>query len=246
MDLSIPACSVAVEGCSHHSRKPSSRTPLLFSAGKPKFVLRPGHFIPPAQPTERTRPPKGEGWLHWVKWDGNRCQLSKLADRVVVYSRNGKDFSSRFPLIRQALLKLSAKSALIDAEIVACRADGTPDLRALHSGNYNQDVLCAWCFDLMELDGAGLTRMPLVERRTRLEAVLRRSLGSALRYSEDFEHPQRLRAECTSHGLEGIVSKRKDAPYSSGSKSDWIKVKCAQWKKANKDRGDLFGPGRRP
>lgn len=39
---------------------------------------------------------------------------------------------------------------------------------------------------------------------------------------------------------EGIVSKRKDAPYRSGAKCGWIKVKCAAWKEANRNRGDLF------
>ena len=128
-------------------------------------MLRPLRFIPPAQPIERARPPKGLDWLHEVKWDGYRCQLSKLGDRVVVYSRNGKEFTGRFSGIWEALRDLPAKSAIIDAEIVACREDGAPDFRALHSGNYNDGVLCAWCFDLMELNGIDLTQLPLMARK---------------------------------------------------------------------------------
>ena len=62
--------------------------------------------------------------------DGYRCQLSKLGDRVVVYSRNGKEFTGRFSGVWEALRGLPAKSAIIDAEIVACRDDGAPDFRA--------------------------------------------------------------------------------------------------------------------
>jgi bifunctional non-homologous end joining protein LigD len=90
-------------------------------------VLRPLRFIPPAQPIERSRPPKGTAWLHEVKWDGYRCQLHRLGDRVVVYSRNGKEFTGRFSGVWGALGDLPAKSAIIDAEIVACRDDGAPD-----------------------------------------------------------------------------------------------------------------------
>ena len=202
-------------------------------------VLRPLRFIPPAQPVERARPPKGPDWLHEVKWDGYRCQLSKLGDRVVVYSRNGKEFTGRFAGVWEALRALPAKSAIIDAEIVACREDGAPDFRALHSGNYSDETLCAWCFDLMELNGVDLTPLPLMARKMKLGTLLKRYDHGSLRYSEAFSDPEKLLRECGRRGLEGIVSKRKDAPYRSG-RCDWIKVKCAHWKEANKDRGDFF------
>ena len=60
-----------------------------------------------------------------------------------------------------------------------------------------------------------------------------------VRYSEAFKNAEQRLAECRVRGLEGIVSKKKQAPYKSG-KCDWIKVKCAQWKEANKPRGELF------
>ena len=105
-------------------------------------VLRPLRFVPPA-PVERSRPPKGPDWLHEVKFDGYRCQLLKGGARVAILSRNGKEFTGRFSGIWEALRDLPAKSAIIDAEIVACREDGAPDFRALHSGNYSDEVLCA-------------------------------------------------------------------------------------------------------
>ena len=69
--------------------------------------------------------------------------------------------------------------------------------------------------------------------------LLKRYDHGPLGYSEAFGDPDKLLRECTGRGLEGIVSKKKDAPYRAG-RCDWIKVKCAHWKEANKDRGDLF------
>ena len=158
---------------------------------------------------------------------------------MVVLSRNGKEFTGRFSGVWDALRSPPAKSAIIDAEIVACRENGVPDFKALHSGNYSDDTLCAWCFDLMKLDGVDLTPLPLMARKMKLGTLLKRYDHGSLRYSEPFSDPEKLLLECSRRGLEGIVSKRKDAPYRSG-RCDWIKVKCAHWKEANKDRGDLF------
>ena len=175
--------------------------------------------------------PAGDAWLHEVKFDGYRCQLHKAGDDVVIFSKNGREFTNRFPGVRDAVLTLPCKSAVIDGEVVACKKDGTPDFRALHSGNYTQEILCVWAFDLMELNGEDLRPFPLVARKRKLEVILRRHDHSYVRHSEPFKNGRRE--------LEGIVSKRKHAPYKSG-KCDWVKVKCAQWKEDNKDRGDLF------
>ena len=105
-------------------------------------------IIPAIPPTRRDRPPSGDGWLHEVKFDGYRCQLHQGGKDVIIFSKNGREFTSRFPGIRDALLSLPCKSAIIDAEVVACREVGLPDFRALHSGNYSQEDLCVWCFDV--------------------------------------------------------------------------------------------------
>ena len=137
------------------------------------------------------------------------------------------------------MLSLPCRTAIIDCEIVACRKDGVPDFRALHSGNYTREILCVWSFDLMELNGEDLRPFPLIARKQKLGALLHRHDHPYVRYSEPFKNGERLLAECRQRGLEGVVSKRKHAPYKSG-KCDWVKVKCAQWKEDNKDRGDLF------
>ena len=181
----------------------------------------------------------GDAWLHEVKFDGYRCQPHKAGQDVFIFSKNGRDFSNRFPSIRDALLSLPCRSAIIDGEVVACKKDGTPDFHALHSGNYSQENLCVWCFDLMELNREDLRPLPLVARKQKLEALLRRHEHRYVRYSEPFKNGEQLLAECRTRRLEGIISKRKHAPYKSG-KCDWTKVKCAQWKEENKDRGELF------
>jgi bifunctional non-homologous end joining protein LigD len=86
-------------------------------------------------------PPAGDAWLHEVKFDGYRCQLHKAGDDIVIFSKNGREFTNRFPGIRDSALTLPCKSAVIDGEVVACKEDGTPDFRALHSGNYRQEIL---------------------------------------------------------------------------------------------------------
>src|SRR6476659_5167277 len=90
------------------------------------------------------------------------------------FLEDGRDFTNRFPGIRDAVLTLPCKSAVIDGEVVACKKDGTPDFRAPHSGNYTQELLCVWAFDLMQLSGEDLRPFPLVARKRKLDVILRR------------------------------------------------------------------------
>jgi bifunctional non-homologous end joining protein LigD len=90
-----------------------------------------------------------------------------------------------------------------------------------------------YCFDLLELNGRDLREQPLVQRRARLEALLKRAKCNLIRFSEAFPNANDLLAECARLGLEGIVAKRRDAPYRSGTRSRWIKVKTPEWKAAN-------------
>jgi bifunctional non-homologous end joining protein LigD len=82
------------------------------------------------------------------------------------------------------VLALPCKSAVIDGEVVACKEDDTPDFRALHSGNYRQEILCVWAFDLLELNGEDLRPFPLVTRKRKLELMLHRHDHPYVRRSE--------------------------------------------------------------
>jgi bifunctional non-homologous end joining protein LigD len=203
-------------------------------------VLRKISFIEPALPTLKPWPPKGGDWLYEIKFDGYRVQLHVRDGQATVLSKNGADFTNRFPRIAAAAAELPVKSAIIDGEVVACDATGVPDFRALHGGNYSQTDLCVWAFDLLEIDGEDVRQMPLILRRVKLGKLLRAYNHDALRYSEAFINGEKLLEECVKRGLEGIVCKAKGGAYWSGKKCGWVKVKTNAWREQNSSRGELF------
>jgi bifunctional non-homologous end joining protein LigD len=182
-------------------------------------------FIPPALTRIRTVPPSGPGWLHEVKFDGWRVQLHKAGDEVAIFTKNGHDYTLRLPAIARGLASLTPYALVIDGELVASDGRGFPDFRALHFRTSEQ-VLCIWAFDLLAL-GRDLRELPLEQRKARLDRIVRDARRSWLRYSESFEDSGKLLAVADRLHLEGIVSKRRDAPYRSGMRSGWIKVKAA-------------------
>jgi bifunctional non-homologous end joining protein LigD len=119
-----------------------------------------------------------------VRWLA--CPTHKAGDEVAIFTRKGNDCTNRFPSIRDTLLSLPLNSAIIDAEAAACGEDGQPDFRLLmqYSG-----ALCAWCFDLLELNGRDLRPRPLMERRILLRHLLAKADELALRYSDEFHDP---------------------------------------------------------
>jgi bifunctional non-homologous end joining protein LigD len=104
--------------------------------GRYGYILICGQFrfIQPCCPIHAATVPAGDGWVHEVKFDGYRIQAQKLGSRVVIYSRNGHDFTERFPSIAQLLHELPAKAAVLDGEVVASDANGRPNFARLHGG----------------------------------------------------------------------------------------------------------------
>ena len=198
------------------------------------------HFIEPCLPTLRRSPPKGAGWAHEVKFDGYRIQLHKRGPEAVVYSKNGMDFSARFPAMVPVVHALPVKSAIIDGEIVAENAKGMPEFYALHARRAAADALMMWAFDLLELNGANLRSLPLSKRRQKLERLVVKAGVAPLRFSVAFDDPEKLLDAYAKHQLEGIVSKRTDRPYVSGTTTSWIKVKCQACREANRELFKLF------
>jgi bifunctional non-homologous end joining protein LigD len=195
-------------------------------------------FIPPCNPTLRDRLPKGEGWLYEVKFDGYRMQVHKVGERVILYTRNGADWTGRFPPFIDALTSLPCTSAIIDAELV--HADG---FKALHGSVHKRGEvgLVLWAFDLLDLNGNDLRRVALADRKRRLGHLFERAKMDRLKHSEAFADGERLLAECDARGLEGVVAKHKHGIYRSGRSTGWIKVKCPTWREANRNRSALFG-----
>ena len=141
-------------------------------------------FIAPAQPFLRSSPPSGDNWQFELKFDGYRVQLHKAGSGATIFSRNGADFSRRFPDIAAAVVGLPTRSCVLDGELIAAGRHGQPDFLALLHGRHAPT--CVYCFDLLELNGRDLREQPLVQRRARLEALLKRAKCNLIRFSEAF------------------------------------------------------------
>lgn len=177
-------------------------------------------------------PPEGEGWVHEIKFDGYRLLGFMWAGAVCLRTRNGKDWTAKFPSLAAALEKLPAANAVIDMEAVVVDANGKTSFQALQAAlgeGGNREQIVAYAFDLLHLDGKDLTGLPLLERKEKLQVLLKDSKSAALRYSEHItgDGGEMLAKSC-SLGLEGIVSKQSDAPYRSGREKSWLKSKCAR------------------
>jgi bifunctional non-homologous end joining protein LigD len=90
----------------------------------------------------------GDGWVHEVKFDGYRVQAHKIGSHVVLFSRNGHNFTERFPTVAQLLQELPAKAAVLDGEVVASDADGRPNFARLHVRWTRPHTIQLWAFDL--------------------------------------------------------------------------------------------------
>jgi bifunctional non-homologous end joining protein LigD len=172
--------------------------------------------------------PDGADWVHEIKLDGYRVLARIERGRVRLLTRNRQDWTERFPAVAEAAAKLPVKEALLDGEIVALDRSGVSSFQALQQGAEETGgwSLAYVAFDLLFLDGRDLRGEPLVERKKALARLLRGRRGR-LRYSEHFDAPgaEVHQRACRMH-LEGIVSKRKQAPYVAGRGQAWLKVKC--------------------
>jgi bifunctional non-homologous end joining protein LigD len=188
----------------------------------------PPHFVKPALCRSVDRPPAGAGWVHEVKFDGYRIQLRVAGGRAALRTRSGLDWTARFPAVARDAARLP--DALIDGEMVALDNDGAPDFAALQAALSEEktDRLVFFAFDLLHANGADLREEKLGARKSALEKLLADAgCGPRLRYVEHFSTggDAVLRSACRM-SLEGIVSKRLDAPYRSGRTDDWTKAKC--------------------
>jgi bifunctional non-homologous end joining protein LigD len=190
-----------------------------------------GEFVAPQLASAAEAAPDGARWLHEVKFDGYRLVARKTGKSVMLFTRNAYDWTDRFPGIAAALAGLAAKSALLDGEAAYVKPDGVTDFKSLQDHIDSADpAIRYFLFDLLELDGKPLLDESLTRRKDMLAALISASKPSPLLvYSEhvDGDGPSFFRAACE-QGLEGIVSKRADAPYRSGRSKTWLKIKCGR------------------
>ena len=165
----------------------------------------------PAIPTRGTKVPVSPDWIHEVKYDGFRLLVHRDGDRVRLFTRNGHDWSGRYPWIVESALKNRTKQFVIDGEAVVLGVVGVSDFEALYSGKHDDEVQLY--FDVLAADGEDLRRLPLSMRKTNLA---RRPDGIFVAPFEQGEiGPDLFRAACRT-GLEGLVSKRRDRAYRGG------------------------------
>jgi bifunctional non-homologous end joining protein LigD len=190
-------------------------------------------FVEPCLATLQDKPPAGENWLHEVKFDGYRLQARIAGGKAKLLTRSGLDWTDRFgAMLARALGALPCDEALVDGEVVAMGENGVSSFSALQDALSESRTgnLVFFAFDLLHLDGQDLRAEPLLARKERLEHLFHAAGAEGpLRYSEHFVEPGQtmLRHACRM-GLEGVISKRLDAPYRSGRGCDWVKSKCTQ------------------
>jgi bifunctional non-homologous end joining protein LigD len=189
-----------------------------------KRLEMPG-FIKPQLATLKSKAPKGEQWIHEIKYDGYRVQLHIKGGKKKVFTRNGLDWTKRFSTIAGAFDVPG--QVIIDGEVVVIHEGRTnfSELQAeLAAGG--QGRLVFYAFDLLWRDG-DVRKLPQLERKQMLgDLIGENDIDLPILYSEHltgdgqevFEHAAKL-------NWEGIISKRVDAPYRSERTEAWQKIK---------------------
>ncbi|WP_120716509.1 DNA ligase D [Tsuneonella amylolytica] len=227
-----------------HNAKKARKAPKA----KNSAPAKPPKFGKPQLATLVDSVPAGNRWMHEIKFDGYRALIAAAGEQVQVWTRNGKDWTDKFAPLAEAVAALDLPPCLIDGEIVAYGKDGNPDFSSLqavlkrgHGSQTAKDKLSFHAFDLLEANGEDLRKLPNIERKERLEALLAAAQPPIHVADHVLGAGEKLyRAMCDA-GQEGIISKAIDAPYRGSRTKSWVKVKCTRrqefvivgWKKSS-------------
>lgn len=190
--------------------------------------------VEPCVATLVDKPPKGPEWAFEVKWDGYRLAVHVEPGEVRAVTRGGYDWTKKFGSIVAEADTLGHASMILDGEAVVLDEQGRSDFGLLQRAVgkrpslHDAGEIIFYAFDLLYLDGHDLRSLPLAERRRRLEAIVA-GRAAAIRFSEEVhaDGAEFFRAACEL-GLEGIIAKRRDKPYHSGRRPEWLKIKCTR------------------
>jgi bifunctional non-homologous end joining protein LigD len=209
------------------ARKASAPARRTLVAGKSTAAPALTSFVPPMLCTLVERAPEGSGWIHEIKLDGYRMEAIIAGGKARLLTRNGHDWTDRFPETAAALRRLP--DAILDGELVAADAEGNPDFAALQAAMEQKatGALLYYAFDLLARGSQDLRQQPIEERKQALKGLLQGAPRSVV-HVEAFDHPgEALLHSACRMGLEGIVSKRAGSLYRAGGRGgDWIKAKC--------------------
>ena len=164
-------------------------------------------------------------WIYEIKWDGYRAIAETSPKAIQLYSRNGNDFTTNYPVIITAL-KCIKHHVVLDGEIVVLNEKGFPDFQKIQHYADNTDYpICYYVFDLLSLDGKDLTHLPLTDRKELLKALLPKN--EVIKYSDHIrENGISFFNAAVQNDLEGIMAKKADSEYYAGKRSnEWLKIK---------------------
>ena len=212
---------------------------------KRKAGVAPPKFMPPQLATLVDAVPTGNDWIHEYKYDGYRLLLSTGGGGATAWTRNGNDWSDKFRSIVKAAADLPA-GCLIDGEAVALGDDGKPDFQLLQATLKGGDAdLAFYAFDLLVDQGEDIRKLPNLERKERLAALLKAVSPPILYGDHVVGKGEALFDAICAEGGEGIISKKAKAPYRGERAKNWLKIKCIQrqefvivgWQASDKRKG---------
>ncbi|MCL6683430.1 DNA ligase D [Sphingomonas alba] len=223
---------------SDRGRQKGGRAKKKAGAGPPKFQA-------PQLATLVDEVPTGSGWLHEYKYDGYRLLIATAGGAATAFTRKGNDWSDKFRSLVKAASALPA-GCLIDGEAVALNTNGKPDFQLLQASfKGGKADLAFYAFDLLVDRGEDITKLPNVERKERLAALLKSASHPILYGDHVIGKGEALFDAICKEGGEGIISKKANAPYSGTRSRNWLKIKCIQrqefiivgWQESDKRRG---------
>lgn len=184
-------------------------------------------FLELQHPQLVREPPSGAAWIHEIKFDGYRMQARIEAGEVTLFTRRGFDWTLKLPQLAAELSVCS--DCILDGELCFIGPDGQPTFSGLRAaiGRGETTDLVFFAFDILWRGQDDLRRFALKDRKEALAEVIAPALGDTVRSVDSFPAggPTLLASACRL-GLEGIVSKRRDAPYTAGRGEAWVKSKC--------------------
>ena len=213
---------------------------------KKKAAAAPPAFLDPQLATLVDAVPAGNDWIHEYKYDGYRLLIATGDGAATAWTRNGKDWSDKFRALVKAAASLPA-GCMIDGEAVALDDSGKPSFQLLQSTLKESKGanLAFYAFDLLVDRGEDIRKLPNLERKERLAALLK-GVAPPILYGDHVvgKGEALFEAICKDQG-EGIISKKADAPYRGTRTRNWLKVKCIQrqefvivgWSESDKRRG---------
>jgi bifunctional non-homologous end joining protein LigD len=210
--------------------KPKSGSNRLIKRKSNLSLLSLPKFVEPMRAKLADSIPPGK-WIYEIKFDGFRALALRGGGEARLVSRNEKDFGGKFAEVMDSLSRLKVQDAIIDGEIVALDEKGRSSFQLLQSFESGQKrpPIFYYAFDLLRLNGKDLRDLPIEQRKSKLEKLLKEPSG-IIRYSASLgTDAEKLLHEARHFGLEGLIGKRVGSHYEAGRRTgNWIKLKLQQ------------------